>query len=181
MRKPKVRLYIRVRLPDGRDAFLDPVWNKNRTLRASYALVEGQPEHHSESTYYLRFLRGGKPCLAAGRPGSGCSDHRPAQYGTRPSVDCLGTPNSDASYKPESANCFGPHHVQTRPSFVDLSEKCHQVLLRGDRGFRSPKPIAACEHMLNLFESRFPGKAIKDVAREDLLEHMSFSPGKGPG
>jgi hypothetical protein len=60
VRTPKVRLYIRVRLSDGRDAFLDPVWNKNRTLRACYALVEERPEHRPESIYYLRYLRGGK-------------------------------------------------------------------------------------------------------------------------
>jgi len=60
VKTPKVRLYIRVRLPDGRDAFVDPVWIRNRTLRQSYALIKGQPEHHAEGFYYLRFLRDGK-------------------------------------------------------------------------------------------------------------------------
>ena len=60
MKAPKVRLYIRVRQPDGRYSYLDPAWNRNRTLRAGYALVDGQPEHHPEAVYYLRFLRGDK-------------------------------------------------------------------------------------------------------------------------
>lgn len=60
MRTPKVRLYIRVRLSAGHYSYLDPAWNKNRTLRAGYALVEGQPEHHPEGIYYLRFRRGKK-------------------------------------------------------------------------------------------------------------------------
>jgi hypothetical protein len=44
----------------GRHSLLDPVWNRNRTLRSGYALVEGQAEHHPEGIYYLRFLRGRK-------------------------------------------------------------------------------------------------------------------------
>jgi integrase/recombinase XerD len=60
VKTPKVRLYIRVRLPDGCDAFVDPVWNRNRTLRAGYALIDGHPESHPEGSYYLRFLRDGK-------------------------------------------------------------------------------------------------------------------------
>jgi hypothetical protein len=60
VKTPKVRLYIRIRRSDGTDAFVDPAWNRNRTLREGYALVEGQPEHHLEGIYYLRFLRNGK-------------------------------------------------------------------------------------------------------------------------
>src|ERR1019366_3664038 len=60
MKAPKVRLYIRVRQSDGRYSYLDPAWNRNRTLRAGYALVAGQPEHHPEAVYYLRFLQGDK-------------------------------------------------------------------------------------------------------------------------
>ena len=60
VKTPKVRLYIRIRLPDGRDSFLDPVWNRNHTLRAAYALIDGHPRFHTEGSYYLRFLRDGK-------------------------------------------------------------------------------------------------------------------------
>lgn len=37
MKTPKVCLYIRIRRIDGADAFVDPAWNRNRTLR------EGSP------------------------------------------------------------------------------------------------------------------------------------------
>jgi hypothetical protein len=60
VRSPKVRLYIRVRLADGRYRYADPIWNRNRTLRAGYALVGGQPEAHAEGIYYVRFFRGDK-------------------------------------------------------------------------------------------------------------------------
>jgi hypothetical protein len=57
---PKVRLYIRIRRSNGTDAFVDPAWNRNRTLREGYALIEGELEHHPKGVYYLRFLRYGK-------------------------------------------------------------------------------------------------------------------------
>jgi len=60
MKAPKVRLYIRVRQSAGCYSYLDPVWNRNRTLRAGYALLEGRPEYHPEGIYYLRYLRAGQ-------------------------------------------------------------------------------------------------------------------------
>ena len=60
MRTPKVRLYIRIRSAGGKYTFHDPAWHRNRTLGAAYALVNGQPEHHPEGVYYLRYLRGAK-------------------------------------------------------------------------------------------------------------------------
>jgi len=61
MRTLKVRLYIRVRLRDGHYAYLDPVWNKNHTLRAGYALVKGKAESHGEGDLL--------PALSARRQG----------------------------------------------------------------------------------------------------------------
>jgi hypothetical protein len=45
VKTPKVRLYSRVRQPDGRYSYLAPAWNRNRSLQAGYALVDGKPEH----------------------------------------------------------------------------------------------------------------------------------------
>jgi hypothetical protein len=46
VRTPKVRLYIRIRSAGGKYTFHDPAWNKNRTLRAAHAVVNGQAVHH---------------------------------------------------------------------------------------------------------------------------------------
>ena len=54
MKTLKVRLYIRIHLPGGRDDFRDPVWNRDRTLREGYALVGGRPELHPGGCDYLR-------------------------------------------------------------------------------------------------------------------------------
>ena len=56
MKTPKVGLYLRIRRSDGRDAFVEPAWNRNRTLRAAHGVVQGEVEHHPEGCYYVRYL-----------------------------------------------------------------------------------------------------------------------------
>lgn len=73
MKSPKVRLYIRARLPNGSNSYFDPVWNRNRTLRQGYALVGGQPECHLSSCYYLRYLRDGKRVWESVSPDAGAT------------------------------------------------------------------------------------------------------------
>jgi len=66
------------------------------------------------------------------------------------------------------------------PASVSLQDAIESYLDEVRR-FRSPKTIAACEHMLNLFGSRLPGRSVKDISREDLLDHMSVLNEKGLG
>ena len=124
----RVRLYIRVRLPDGRHSFLCPAWNKNRTLRAGYALVAGQPEHHPEAVYYLRFLRGGKrvwqavghaPDRAIAALNNTEHDLRAAVLG-RKTPDTAPTPHVESSQQaPQQAGATAAVSIQTGTPLVD--------------------------------------------------------------
>jgi hypothetical protein len=73
VKTPKVRLYIRVRRSDGRYAYHDPAWNRNRTLRANYALVN----HHR----VVNDLAYGDPAVRHQR---NCTLHNVAQVSTVP-------------------------------------------------------------------------------------------------
>jgi hypothetical protein len=57
---PKVSLYIRIRVSQRHYRFVPAVFNRNRTLRAGFALISGNPVSHPEGIYYLRFLRNGR-------------------------------------------------------------------------------------------------------------------------
>jgi hypothetical protein len=57
---PIVRLKIRVRLSNGKRAYVDPVLSPNGKLKPLYALVDGKPEYHPEGVYHLRYVNGGK-------------------------------------------------------------------------------------------------------------------------
>ena len=59
----KVRLYIRIRLADGKRHYADPFYRSNEKPKPLYALVEGKLEHHPEGVYHLRYCRADGKCV----------------------------------------------------------------------------------------------------------------------
>ena len=61
MRKPKASLYLRFRLPDGKQSpYCSAVYDSKSRMRPFWCLVKGAREHHPEATYYKRLKREGK-------------------------------------------------------------------------------------------------------------------------
>ena len=150
MKTPKVRLYMRVRRSDGRYSYLDPAWNRNRTLKAGYALVDGQPEYHPGAVYYLRFLRGGRRLWEAvgTEPDRALTALRNTEHdlgaitlGRIP--DSLPAPVPMPS--PIPAPAPEPVAGSACKAAVSLNEAIKSYLTE-IRKFRSKRTIAACEH-----------------------------------
>ena len=60
-RKPKAKLYLRFRMPDGKQSPNCPALFDNKSrIRPFWCLVKGTPEHHPEATYHKRVKREGK-------------------------------------------------------------------------------------------------------------------------
>lgn len=149
MRTPKVRLYIRIRSAGGKYTFHDPAWNRNRTLRAAYALVNRQPHLHPEGVYYLRYLRGAKRVWHS--------------VGTDPDAALVALRNKE-------------HHLQAVRLGSSVEERTPQPICRLGLGSaiesylaeirrsRSAKTIAACNRILGVFGSRFPGRSLTTLA-----------------
>ena len=172
MSAPKVRLYIRIRLTDGRSIYADPAWNKNRTIRAGYASLNNSQEPHPEGVYYLRYLRDGKRRWhAVGRNADAAivalrkSEHDLQAISLGIAAPRIATVNADTSDKPDS---------------ISLDDAIDTYLAEVRR-FRAPKTISACERMLTVFGSRLASKRIKDIVRKDLLDHMFFLKQQGLG
>ena len=54
-------LYIRITTADGKRRYCKAAYQSKGRLRPQYALVNGEPEHHEEGVYYVRFgADGGK-------------------------------------------------------------------------------------------------------------------------
>jgi len=189
VKTPKVRLYIRVRQSDGRYAYHDPAWNRNRTLRANYALIDGLPEHHPEGMYYLRFLRGGRRLWESVGPEP--DGALTALRNTEHDLDAitLGRKATNSSPVPfsiafaptaRSAPTPLPHPVAapTTSTPVSLNDAI-ETYLSEVRRFRSKRTIAACEHILNLFAATCSKTVIQEIERGDLLDHMSMLQKKG--
>ncbi len=60
MSVPIVRLKLRVKLPDGNRAYVEPVFSSNGKLKPLYGVVGGKPRHHPEGIYNLRYFKNGK-------------------------------------------------------------------------------------------------------------------------
>lgn len=173
MKTPKVRLYVRIRRADGRDAYADPVWNRNRTLRAGYTLINGQQEHHPEACYYLRYLRSGKRVWQS--------------VGSDPDAAIVKLRNTQHDLEALSLGRTADLAVSAvvvpgadQETSCSLAEACH-TYLQEVRQFRAPKTIAGCENMLRRFLARFPNRRVDEVTRKDLLAHMAALKGEGLG
>ncbi len=181
MKAPKVRLYVRVRHSDGRYSYLDPAWNRNRTLRAGYALVAGQPEHHPEGVYYLRFLQGSKRVWQSVGPQPDRA--QAALRNTEHDLDSIALGRvaepAPVSQLPPTSNHIPLAAPTPRPVAAPAANGSPSLngaiesYLSEVRRFRSKKTIAACEHILRLFGSKCSKVAIQDIERNDLLDHMS--------
>ena len=172
VKEPKVRLYIRVRHADGRDVYADPAWNKNRSLRAGHALVGGQTAHHPEGVYYLRYARGGKRVWqSVGKdPDLALTAQRNVEHDLR-GVALNRVP---APVAPEPKL---PRPAQSEATVADAIA----TYMAEVRAFKSPKTIAACQHMLGQFNKEYAAKPVAQVTRKDLLDHMVFLKTQGAG
>lgn len=164
MRSPTVRLYIRVRRAEGSYAYTDPAWNKNRTLRAGYAMVDGQPEPHPEGVYYLRFLRGTKRVWQS--------------IGTEPDGALAALHNKEHDLQAIALGRSAPEPAAEVKLQITVGDGVARYLA-DIRRFRAAKTIAACERILGLFKETFGVRSVASLRREDILDHMDALRQKG--
>ena len=177
MKAPKVRLYIRVRRTDGHHVYADPVWNRNKTLRSGFPLIDGNQECHREGVYYLRFLREGKRVWKAVGPDADAAIVAIQNVELELQSILLGRPTSGSvlDLAPVSVQTptapIGPLiEVVTSVSLTSAVE-CYVSQLRL---FRSPKTVREAKRILDRFAKSLPDRDIQTVTREDLLNHMAF-------
>ena len=157
MKTPKVRLYIRIRRSGGSYAYVDPAWNKNRTLRAGYAVVDGGHESHPEGVYYLRFLCGNKRVWQS--------------IGTEPDAALAALRNKEHDLQAIFLGRSAPESVSGEKAHLTVAEGAAKYL-DDIRRFRSTKTIAACERIVGLFVQTFGVRSLASLRRDDLLDHM---------
>ena len=149
MRTPKVRPYIRIRSAGGKYTFHDPVWNKNRTLRPAYALVNRQPECHPEGVYYLRYLRGTKRVWHA--------------VGADADAALVALRNKEHDLQAVRLGRSVEEPTSQPICRLGLGSAVESYLAEIRRS-RSSKTIAACNRILGVFRSRLYKVIISDNA-----------------
>jgi integrase/recombinase XerD len=166
---PKVRIYIRIRHTNGTDAFVEPVWNRNNTLRGGYAIVNGAAEHHPEGVYYLRYKLGGKrrQWVPVGAD-SDCAIA--ALRNTEHDLQAIGLGRETGSLP--AAPDDAPLKEQ-----LSLNDEIELYLDEVRKLKKADKTLAASKNMLARFSVGVSGKMLRKITRDDLINY-GFALGK---
>lgn len=148
-------------------------------------MVAGHSEHYPDATYYLRFLRNGKRVWQrVGRdPDRALAALRNTEHDLHGAALGRGIQNGSRSLEPPEPEPL-PKSEASLPILLPRETPLAEAIaayMSEVRRFRSPKTIAACEHILTLFGSRYPKKSIQAITREDLLGHMTELQKRGLG
>lgn len=155
----RARLYIRVRLKDGRHPFVEPVYSANNKIKPQYALVDGKPEHHPEGSYYLRYLRNGKRVW---EPVG--DDASTAVTALRKRNAILGAEDAEVEVVPEpSASTVG------QPLAPAIAEYLGEIKLT-----KKKKTYAAYSVALRYFQEFYKKRDLDQVGRSDMLRFHAY-------
>ncbi len=187
MKNPKVRIYIRVKLPDGSQPFLDPVWSANRQIKKGWAIIDGTPKHFPGAVYYLRYAREGKRVwerLTDDPEQALAAKQKLDVFHAAVSVDLIqrNVPAPIATATP------APTPAAAQPAASTSAEDSPALKLTGavDRykeflslANKAPKTRTAYETAIDTFVKQCGDKAISDVTAHDLLrfaDHLRKRP-----
>jgi integrase/recombinase XerD len=164
-------LYIRVCMSNGSRPYLEPVYAVEGELSPGYAFVAGQPEHHPEGIYQLRYQQAGK--------------RRWEPVGSDPHVALGAKIRRETLLKTEGAETavFDEVHIdgdgrrQTgrdsrplrKPGYLDQIIKEY---LGDVRRFKSKRTYEAYRYTLKIFEDGCPKRFSQDVDRRDIFDFM---------
>jgi len=155
-------LYIRV-IKNGKSSFCKPVYQSKGRLKPQYAMVDGEPEHHKEGIYYVRFgADGGKQ-----------------QY------DLVGKDPYIALDKLEEKKRWlrdrerrvvpqTPANAKTEGSRLSMDDAVEQYYKNLYSQGKDPKTIRAYKVAVEEFRKSYAKKLLSEIGRQDLIDFMGW-------
>jgi integrase/recombinase XerD len=165
---PTVRLKIRVKLPNGSRAYIEPVFSSNNKLKPHYGLVDGKPRHHPEGVYHLRYMKNGKRVWEpVGKdPQAALTAQRRVEHKLE-GIDL----DSDGSE---------PVVVVQQNGKTDLAEAMAEYL-KDIASAKSKSTLYAYRHTLKVFATTCSKKYLEQVTRRDILNYHRHLKESGNG
>jgi hypothetical protein len=171
--KSAIKLYIRVRLPDGSYPYLKPAYASNGRLRPHHAIQNGRAVHFPGSTYYLRFHLGGRrvwesagvdPTLAVINLQKKHLALREAALGIEPAPP------------PALAQPATPIPISNNKR---LLTDCVDTYIAEIKEHKSKKTLAAYRLTVDAFCEVVKRTYVEDITREDILLYAAALRKKG--
>ena len=155
-------LYIRI-TKNGKSSFCKPVYQSKGRLKPQYAMVNGEPEHHKEGVYHVRFgADGGKQQYAlVGKDPYIALDKLEEKKRCLRDRERQVVPQTPVNSKPQTSKL----------SMDDAVEQYYKNL--HSQG-KDPKTIRAYKVAVEEFRKSCTKKFLNEIGRQDLIDFMGW-------
>jgi len=181
--KPKARLYLRFRMPDGRQSpYCPALYDDKPRIRPFWCLVKGTPEHHPHATYYKRVKREGKwrwESVGNDANTASAKSHVPLVIATKARDKEAEAPTTKDGYRIDDEIAYTRQELEDLFRASDEEEKFLWRFFLGT-GFRETKVSVAEVTDLNRDTKtiRVDEKPLLRIQGEGLREAQRFDPGR---
>ncbi len=155
-------LYIRI-TKNGRNSFRKPVYQSKGRLKPQYAMVKGEPEHHKEGVYYVRYgMDGGKqPFVLVGKD---------------PYVALDKLEEKKRWLRDRERRIVSPTPVGSKPGTNKLSmdDAVKQYYKNLQSQGKDPKTVRAYKVAVEEFRKSCPKEFLNEIGRQDLIDFMGW-------
>ncbi len=155
-------LYIRI-TKNGKSSFCKPVYQSKGRLKPQYAMVNGEPEHHKEGVYYVRFgTNGGKQPFV--------------QVGNDPYValDKLEEKKRWLRDRERRVVPQSPANAKTEGSRLSMDDAVEQYYKNLHSQGKDPKTIRAYKVAVEEFRKSCTKKLLSEIGPQDLIDFMGW-------
>ena len=155
-------LYIRI-TKNGRDSFRKPVYQSKGRLKPQYAMVNGEPEHHKEGVYYLRFgTDGGKQqfVLVGKDPYVALDKLAEKQRWLR---------DRERRVVPQT-----PVNAKAESSRLSIGDAVEQYFKNLHSQGKDPKTIRAYKVAVEEFRKSCTKEFLHEISKQDLIDFMGW-------
>lgn len=155
-------LYIRI-TKNGRSSFRKPVYQSKGQLKPQYAMVNGEPEHHKEGVYYLRFgTDGGKQrFVLVGKDSYVALDKLGEKQRWLRDQERHVAPQKPVTSKPESSR-------------TSIDEGVEQYFRNLEPQGKDRKTIRAYRVAIDEFRQSCTKKFVDEIRKQDLIDFMGW-------
>jgi integrase len=155
-------LYIRI-TKNGKSSFCKPVYQSKGRLKPQYAMVNGEPEHHVEGVYYVRFgADGGKQPFV--------------QVGNDPylALDKLEEKKRWLRDRERRVVPQTPANAKTEGSRLTMDDAVEQYYKNLHSQGKDPKTIRAYKVAVEEFRKSCTKKLLSEIGPQDLIDFMGW-------
>jgi integrase/recombinase XerD len=164
MAHQKVALQLRIRLSNGKRAYVHPVFTANGRMKPLTGIVNGHPEHHPEGVYHLRYREEGRLVYRA--------------VGVDPADAQTALVQQQLVLKSRAAGLMVAPPVTHRVLHESKNEthdkreivKAVEAYLARVKKHKADKTYTAYSHALEAFQGVCRKKYLEEITADDILE-----------